>query len=295
MLAGLSSAGVLSLGDLPTLTDQSRMPLLTPSLIVRYIEASFPGVMAEPSLRSAALEAGHAMLVGPLVAQLDTLDQRHLALVEPDEYSAYIAAVAAMRTALNNWSFGTHHAWQARLVELKAYRRHPIDIVRDVLRACPDDAPAFPTQELTFLGDVGLQEDLRLDLAHATAELSNREFKSSTVLSGSVCEALLYWALRRRKDADLKEAARALGKPALAGTLRRWSLDDFLSVAHHLAIITNTTAKAADAAKDFRNLIHPERASHHGRRCDQATALSALAAALHIARDIEASLVAGGL
>jgi hypothetical protein len=46
------------------------------------------------------------------------------------------------------------------------------------------------------------------------------------------------------------------------------------------------TAQQARLGKDFRNLIHPGRASRLGKICDRGTALSALAAVEHVVRDL---------
>jgi hypothetical protein len=45
-----------------------------------------------------------------------------------------------------------------------------------------------------------------------------------------------------------------------------------------LKLIEDDTAKLVRRAKDFRNLIHPERAARLRQRCDRSTALTALAA-----------------
>jgi hypothetical protein len=264
------------------------MARVVPSHVVEFINRSFTGFMTDASGQNMTLESSHATVVGPLIAMVDALPPELLAQVQPSDYMAFLASVAAMRTALENWSFGTHSAWQARLKPLPGFREHPVAIVRRVLAACPDNAPALTTRELAFLRDPELEADLRLDLSHAFSELADREYKSATVLAGSTVETLLYWAVAQKPTADIAAAATAVKKPKLDPSLKLWGLDDFLKVAHHFKIISDQTVKAADAAKDFRNLIHPERAKRHGRKCDQATAMSALAGALHVITDLEA-------
>jgi hypothetical protein len=263
------------------------MPRVVPSEIVRYIEATVPKLADEPRGHFLALESGHAPFVAGLVDMLRALPPELLALIEPGEYTAFVASQSALKAALNNWSFGTHQAWQARVTIFPAFNRHPVAIIRSVLLTCPDEAPALTTSEFSFLGDPDLEADLRLDLSHAFAELGDREFKSATVLAGSVVETLLYWAVSQKKPGDITAAITAVNKPKLDPALKGWGLDDFLKVAQHLRIISDQTAKAADAARDYRNLIHPERAARHGRTCDQATAMSAVAGVLHVATDLE--------
>jgi hypothetical protein len=232
-----------------------------------------------------SLESTHAPEVGALLALLDAVPQELLSLMPSSEYAAFLASLAALRTGLDSWRFGSHPAYQARIGVLPAYGRHPIEIIWTAMVTCPDQAPAMATNELAFLGDPELQADLRLDLSHAFAELANQHYKAATVLAGATIEALLFWALSAKLTA-LPPAIAAAHKK-LSPDLKKWTLDDFLRVASQLHIVTEATFKASDAAKDFRNLIHAERAARHGRRCNQATAMSAVGALLHVIDDLD--------
>ena len=75
-----------------------------------------------------------------------------------------------------------------------------------------------------------------------------------------------------------------------------WNLGHFIPIAVELTWITPATAKAADLARDFRNLIHPAAAQRVGHPCDRGTAHQALAAVYQVERDLrtQAPTRAGG-
>src|SRR5262249_43145879 len=65
-----------------------------------------------------------------------------------------------------------------------------------------------------------------------------------------------------------------------------WGLAQLIDVAEALQLIETNTATQARLAKDFRNLIHPGRAQRAREVCDRGTALTALAAAELVVRDL---------
>jgi len=121
--------------------------------------------------------------------------------------------------------------------------------------------------------------------------LSNGEWKAATVLAGSVIEALLLWALEQRPPADISAGiAAAMSARALTrepdNDLERWDLHEYTEVAANLGIIKNDSAAQTRLARRFRNFIHPGLAQRVAQKCDRATALSAVAGAEHVARDL---------
>jgi len=101
-------------------------------------------------------------------------------------------AVAKFRFELLNvferWARGddSSGAW-IEAGELKAFRR--------VIVTCSDADVPESTPGLAFIGDEAYREELRADMASAERSLANHEWKASTVLAGSVIEALLLNAL----------------------------------------------------------------------------------------------------
>jgi hypothetical protein len=65
-----------------------------------------------------------------------------------------------------------------------------------------------------------------------------------------------------------------------------WHLHEYVEVVSHLGIIKPDTSTQVRLAKEFRNFIHPGRAARLRQKCDQGTALSALAAVHLVVRDL---------
>lgn len=145
------------------------------------------------------------------------------------------------------------------------------------------------TAELLFLGNGRFQDSLRLDISEMNRALAGREWKSATVLAGSVIEALLLWALQGRDDTDagaVQNRARRLRLRHAEEPLTQWNLSEYIEVAADLELIHNDTRDQARLAQNFRNLIHPGRGERLGQECNRGTALSAIAAVEHVVRDL---------
>ena len=97
---------------------------------------------------------------------------------------------------------------------------------------------------------------------------------------------MLHWAITEKKSELEIEAAREALIPKAHKDLNRWDLDGYIKVAGALGLIEDETAKQADLAREFRNLIHPGRSARLAKKCDRGTALSALAAVELIVRDL---------
>ena len=105
------------------------------------------------------------------------------------------------------------------------------------------------------------------------------------MLAGAAGEALLLWAIEKKSPSDTG-AAHAAVIPSAPSDPNRWDLDGYIKVAKALGLIEAETAKQADLAREFRNLIHPGRSARLAKKCDRGTALSALAALELIVRDL---------
>ena len=159
-------------------------------------------------------------------------------------------------------------------------------IIYDFFYPSPDQIPSPSTAELLFISDVSLRENIRADISAANRALVDGLWKAATVLAGAAAEASLRWAITvTRSDADVS-AARAAVIPKASADPDRWDLDGYIKVAERLGLVQAETAKQADLAREFRNLIHPGRAARLGKVCDRGTALSALASVELIVRDL---------
>jgi hypothetical protein len=180
------------------------------------------------------------------------------------------------QTGVGRW-LRTGHVGQTSIPNLDG--KNAVYLVRDALSKCPDQTPSPETADLLFIDDdPDLRESIRLDISSATNALHNGDWKAATVVAGSASEALLLWAIQRHPQRDT-----APGRPNK--DIEKWDLHEYAQVARAL-LISEPTLEQTMLAKDFRNLIHPGRAQRLGQVCDRATALSALAAVEHIARDL---------
>jgi hypothetical protein len=158
-----------------------------------------------------------------------------------------------------------------------------------VLAKCSDQYPTKATSELLFV-ESGYRDVLRLDISAVDRALSQGEWKAATVLAGSVVEALLLWAIKKKPSSDVQTAISAL---TTARTITkvpsdpdRWNLAEYLEVALQLKLIGDATAQQVRLAKDFRNLIHPGRSIREKQDCNRATALSTVSAVEHVFTDL---------
>jgi hypothetical protein len=222
-----------------------------------------------------------------LLDLVDQLPPEFLA-VSGQDYTAFVASAAAIRTAIALWqgNRGNHQS-----TELPAFHgMTPVGLIYRALRACHDDFPSPDTPQLPFLEtDPELRDSLRLDLAHAKRALTNGQWKASTVLSGSILEALLFWALTQ--PAYATNALVAEGAAKRAGKvlpIDEWTLGPLLKVAVELNVLfTEDTITEAQLAQNYRNFIHPGKEQRLGKRCDVGTARVTLAAVGHAALDLE--------
>ena len=161
-----------------------------------------------------------------------------------------------------------------------------LEVARELLTKCPDEIPSPATTELAFVGDPELRDSIRNDVSAANRALVDGLWKASTILAGAAAEALLLWAITTKKAAPDIENTRAAVIPSAPKDPNGWVLDGYIKVARALGLIEDETAKQADLAREFRNLIHPGRAARLAKACDRGTALSALATVELIVRDL---------
>jgi hypothetical protein len=213
-----------------------------------------------------------------------------LLILDPADYAALVASIAFIQ--------GLPQVFQANRAAiplmLRGHEENPISTIRRLLATCPDQAPPKGTTELAFIADARLRESIRLDIGSATQDLAQGEWKGATVLAGSAVEALLLWALQEHESKNPGAIAaavvvlKATVRQGLSSNLedRDWHLHEYVEVAAHLKLISADAAQLVHLTKDFRNLIHPGAAARLSRAPDKSTALTALAAAEAVARDL---------
>jgi hypothetical protein len=265
------------------------MPRVVPSQVVSFISQTFPWLRA-PGQASMGLNRQHSGEAAGLLRLVDEIPNE-LLIMGSQEYTEFVCSIEAIRNGVVLWQNQQNPNIQLN-VGMIFRDLHPVTVICQALARCPDESPAPSTSELTFISDPDLKSNLRNDIAAVNRALSNGEWKAATVLAGSIIEALLLWALQQRLPTDIANGIATLRKNGAltghqaSGPPENWHLHEYVEVAKEMGIIKRETAIQSRLAKDFRNLIHPGRALRLAQKCDRATALSAVAGAEHVVRDL---------
>jgi hypothetical protein len=149
-----------------------------------------------------------------------------------------------------------------------------VSYIRDALAELPDQVVPNCITTLIFLNDAEMAEALRADIATASSALRNGEWKAVAVLSGSVIEALLLWALQKAHPSTIQAQGIGPKRP-----LEQWNLADYIDATEKLRCIEPNTVTEVRRAQDYRNLIHPG-------RCDLGAAHVSIGALDHVISDL---------
>lgn len=258
------------------------MRRIVPSQAIATIHEFVPELRTGDTRRS--YDSTWAAVLRAIVDLLDHIPPE-LLIMPAQEYASYILGKSAIEHQLARWE-SNHNA-----VLQPPREREPLLRICQALGQCPDETPPPSTVGLEFIADQDIRENIRRDVGAANLAFTNMEWKAATVIGGAAIEALLFWALGTLASAtEVNGAVTALvGKNAMPKPktkIEQWDLSEFIPVSIELQLIKADTAKACTLAKDFRNLIHPGRASRLDQACDRATALSALAGMEHVIRDL---------
>ena len=280
------------------------MAKITPSAVVQFIDRSFP------ELRTKGLKtitSYHHQILATLVALVDAVGDDVLAALTAEQYQELLVAIEYLRVTTNRWNY-LPDSPGARIVATSFAplgNRHPVEVVLKVMEACPEEPIAVAQTHLTFLADPELERSIATDVASAEGALADGRYKNACVMAGSALEALLLWAVQRRKPTDhaiafkaTQEARETSGRPPLKrldSDPRRWGLEQYIEVARHLPVLSPMAADAAMLAKDFRNLIHPGRAERLQAHATRGSAGQAIAAMMLTVEDLSARQARGEL
>ncbi|HKQ03877.1 MAG TPA: hypothetical protein VJ464_02000 [Blastocatellia bacterium] len=266
------------------------MGRVLPSQAVALIDSIFPwAVQVDGTTGNVTLNVGQSGIVAVIVNAVEQIPSELITL-EGNDYAAFFSSLTTLKHALEMWPS------RGPTFDIKYTpgfpKLSPITLLRSALAKCADDAPIIGTAELAFITDKDFRDSLRRDVSTAHTALTNGEWKPSTVIAGSVVEALLLWALQQENTTDITNsvtnlvAAKRLPKSP-GNDLLNWTLNPLIEVSRDLKVIDNTTADQCRIAKDFRNLIHPGRAERLKINCSRSTALSAVAAMEHVIEDLQ--------
>jgi hypothetical protein len=250
---------------------------IVPSQIVEYIDISFD----KNWFQNGALSLQNEQVVACLSGLLDLVGHvpQHLVTLQREDAAQLIISLAAVRAAVyraQNLDLRERHVTGAPpLKPIGPTGANPIEVIRDLLAKCNDEAPHPKTPDLPFLNDTALTASLRTDLDQANRAFENGHWKSATVMAGAVLEALLLWMLRPPWSSRVGEVVK---RHQISNSPDNWKLSQYISVAGDTKMIDDETRKQCEQCKDFRNLIHPGREIRLKRKVTRAHALGALAA-----------------
>jgi hypothetical protein len=226
------------------------------------------------------IEPGAAPRVAAIV-ELTKAIPEHLVTLEPEPYIFFVTSLKVLE------SWASNGGWGQNLVRIQGLTDdNPLTTLLKALRSCPDEYPSPGTSALAFIDDEDLRTSLRLDLEATEQAINNGEWKSATVLAGSIVEALLLWKLRTEAPDKIETTLNAMMgnsqrlKPSTQ--LESWDLWQYIAVASHLGLISDQGKAQANLTKDFRNFIHPGKSMRTREKCTRPTALIALATAIRI-------------
>ncbi len=118
-------------------------------------------------------------------------------------------------------------------------------------------AAALEPEEFSFLKDPKLRVHIEADWSEVWRVRQAKAWKSCLFLCGSILEGMLLDVLTVR--ANDAEAAYKRLRPTPAPALERWDLNDLVSVAEDLGVLSRGLLHLSHALREYRNLIHPGR------------------------------------
>ena len=142
----------------------------------------------------------------------------------------------------------------------------------------------FLEVDFSYVADPKLRDVLQRFHREAADAYRGKRYVAAVVLSGSVLEGILTFALMKREMEAKEQFQRMRGtKPR---SIPEWHLDDLIEVASQIGLVGETAAKAAPAVRDFRNMIHPYKLLRRSQPRWDALAALALAAVAEISRSL---------
>ena len=278
----------------------NKMPKIVPSQIVKFIDTRFPEAtrQLEQEGNSFQVDFSRQGIVNTILHLIDQLPP-DLIRLSGDSLIYFHEAYHEIKSAVAHWNSGSSGGTKHQIYKMKdGSKLNPITVIRSALSQCPDQGIESTTDKLIFIGDPDFCETLRQDISYANQALINSEWKASTVLSGSVIEALLLYAITELKKNDSKTYDQArektlteetLGKSLSdkpKGDLNSWKFYQYIHVAFSAGIITKSTATECLLTKDFRNLIHQGASIRKNQKCDRGTAYLAIAGMEHVIKEL---------
>ena len=262
---------------------------VVPSQIVHYIDKMFPAAEKQREGETFAVYSSHAGNVAGLVGLVDRLPDE-LIVPDRDVRTLLMVGLEAARYAVDAWSRrGTDY----QMRDTPGYQSlNPITLIRQALVQCSDEVPAAEAQALQFIQASGFRASLCSHHSAMNSALANGEWREASDLAVSLIKALLQW---RFEGMDREEVWQATGRAVDSGLISRspikdltkWNLEACAGTAHELKMIDPLTLEQVALVREMRDLIRPSPESPDEQAGDRGSALSAVASAEHVIRDLE--------
>lgn len=276
------------------------MPKVVPSQIIEYIDSRFPAAKKQSDGEGSMVKYGssyHAA-VNTIIEMIEQLPQNLINLTGED-YIIFIEALNELKGAIAFWNSDHVAKMKYEIYKMKdGSKWNPITFLRNSLSKCPDQGIDMTASGLSFIDDAEFREALRQDISFVNQALFNAEWKAATILTGSVIEALLLYAINKIKEnepdkfeelrnkviEDDRLEERLISKPP--NNPNDWKLYQYIPFSLTAGTISVSTAKGCLVAKDFRNLIHPGVSIRKNLQCDRGTALKTIGGMEHVINDL---------
>jgi hypothetical protein len=271
-----------------------------PADVVKVIEEQFAWTRSNWRERIQQRNESRFYAVSPMPGILRLIDRipEELIVLDSSTDAQFTLALSALEAATTRGrSDPNGFVWPVIALPGRSEHEDCLMLVKDALAVCPNEAPSKSTKGLAFISDPQFRETLLIDLGSAERALNSDEWKACTVLSGSIIEALLLWAIKELHDEAERIAAveRAVANHKLRNrlqvkdlTAREWGLAPYIEIACELEEIKRHTANACREATYYRSLIHPAPAERDKTKCTRGKSHSALGAAYSTIEDLEA-------
>jgi hypothetical protein len=177
------------------------MSVVVPSQIVQFIGEVFP-YLGEVANANTQILTLNTEIRGALLGLVSLIDGVPAHLVRPELVPQIAMAKESILTAVRE---AEQKTMREKAIDGEVKLRplvypggkspaggwNPVVVLRSAFEKCPDDAPPKSFLRLPFIQDAALRDELERDLSAVASALLNSEWKATTVLGGSIVEALL--------------------------------------------------------------------------------------------------------
>lgn len=167
---------------------------VVPSDVVSFMEAQTDLPILAPANSGkgpVSVERNHLAVVASVLRLADSVPTELLTL-SGSELAGYVAAVEQVRVAVGVWQADHRSAYKLGNSPRRQGEPHPLKVIQDALRQCPDDTGLAEGTAFEFLAhEPDLQADFDRDLLSVTQAILRRDWNAAAVIGVALVEALV--------------------------------------------------------------------------------------------------------